>query len=214
MINGQSAGKDLAYLYGVYFGDGSITKRSEKHFQFAFETIDKDFMQHVLDVLFLLLKKTPKVTQRNRGKNRNDTYYISVSNIFFKEMYDSTYKKQIIPDWIKHGSLDIKKSFLQGCLDSDGWVSVHHNKKGTKSYSMGYCKGAGYVFDIITMMKEVGLHIPPPKAKEQKSNKVCFYIVINIQSWIKSGMIFSIARKNNRVEEYKEKYGNPQRLYA
>lgn len=214
MINGQSAGKDLAYLYGVYMGDGSITKRSDKHFQFAFETIDEDFMDKVIATLFTFIKKTPTILRRNRGKNRNDTFCISVSNIFFKDMYESTAGKKLIPEWILNGDKHIKMAFLQGCLDSDGYVSVHHNKKGTKAFSMGYCKGTNYVHDIFTMMKNIGLTIGLPKAKEQKSNRICFYITINIKSWIKSGMKFSISRKNKRIQEYIDKFCNPQRLYV
>ena len=49
-----------------------------------------------------------------------------------------------------------------------------------------------------------------------KLNKLNLYytISINMQSWIKVGMVFNIARKNARVEEYKKKWSKPQRLYA
>ena len=47
MINGQSAGKDYAYLLGTYFGDASIVKRTENCYTFTIEAIDKDFISRV-----------------------------------------------------------------------------------------------------------------------------------------------------------------------
>lgn len=214
MINGQSAGKDFIYLLGVYFGDGSITKRGPKSYQFAFETIDSDFMDKVLSCIKSLIGKTPTVGSRQRGANRQPTLYFSTSNELFEYMYTITNNKKYIPDFILNGDIDTKKIFLIGCLDSDGWVSRHHHKNGLKQFSMGYCKGANYINDIYKLLNDVGLQVGLPKAKQAKAGNLYYTISINMQSWIKVGMVFNIARKNARVEEYKKKWSKPQRLYA
>lgn len=214
MENWQSAGKDFIYLLGVYFGDGSITKRGPKSYQFAFETIDSDFMDKVLSCIKSLIGKTPTVGSRQRGANRQPTLYFSTSNELFEYMYTITNNKKYIPDFILNGDTDTKKIFLIGCLDSDGWVSRHHHKNGLKQFSMGYCKGANYIHDIYKLLNDVGLQVGLPKAKQAKAGNLYYTISINMQSWIKVGMVFNIARKNARVEEYKKKWSKPQRLYA
>lgn len=214
MENWQSAGKDFIYLLGVYFGDGSITKRGHHSYQFAFETIDSDFMDKVLSCIKSLIGKTPTVSSRQRGVNRQPTLYFSTSNELFEYMYTITNNKKYIPDFILNGDIDTKKIFLIGCLDSDGWVSRHHHKNGLKQFSMGYCKGSNYINDIYKLLNDVGLQVGLPKAKQAKSGNLYYTISINMQSWIKVGMVFNIARKNARIEEYKKKWSKPQRLYA
>lgn len=214
MENWQSAGKDFIYLLGVYFGDGSITKRGPKSYQFAFETIDSDFMDKVLSCIKSLIGKTPTVSSRQRGANRQPTLYFSTSNELFEYMYTITNNKKYIPDFILNGDIETKKTFLTGCLDSDGWVARHHQKNGLKQFSMGYCKGANYINDIYKLLNDVGLQVGLPKAKQAKSGNLYYTISINMQSWIKVGMVFNIARKNARIDEYKKKWSKPQRLYA
>lgn len=214
MENWQSAGKDFIYLLGVYFGDGSITKRGPHSYQFAFETIDSDFMDKVLSCIKSLINKEPTVGTRERGANRNPTFYFSTSNELFEYMYNITNNKKNIPDFILNGDIGTKKEFLIGCLDSDGWVSRHHHKNGLKQFSIGYCKGANYINDIYKLLNDVGLQTGLPKAKQATSGNLYYTIRINMQSWIKIGMVFNIARKNARVEEYKKKWSKPQRLYA
>lgn len=214
MENWQSAGKDFTYLLGVYFGDGSITKRGPKSYQFAFETIDSDFMDKVLSCIKSLIGKTPTVCSRQRGANRQPTLYFSTSSELFEYMYTITNNKKYIPDFILNGDIDTKKIFLIGCLDSDGWVSRHHHKNGLKQFSMGYCKGANYINDIYKLLNDVCLQVGLPKAKQAKSGNLYYTISINMQSWIKVGMVFNIARKNARIDEYKKKWSKPQRLYA
>lgn len=214
MENWQSAGKDFIYLLGVYFGDGSITQRTKNSFQFAFEAIDIDFVNKVLHCVTKLTGKTPKICTRQRGANRNPTYYFSTCDELYRDMYELTSGKKIIPDFIMNGNKETKQTFLTGCLDSDGWVARHHHKNGLKQFSMGYCKGGSYINEIYTLMCGVGLQVGLPKAQQSKSNTVYWSIRINMQSWVKSGMQFSIDRKNKRVEEYKLKWSKPQRLYA
>lgn len=214
MENWQSAGKDFIYLLGVYFGDGSITQRTKNSFQFAFEAIDIDFVNKVLRCVTSLTGKTPKICTRQRGANRNPTYYFSTCDKLYEDMYELTSGKKIIPDFIMNGDKETKQTFLTGCLDSDGWVSRHHHKNGLKQFSMGYTKGNSYINEIYTLMCDVGLQVGLPKAQQSKSHTVYWSIRINMQSWVKSGMQFSIDRKNKRVEEYKLKWSKPQRLYA
>ena len=214
MENWQSAGKDFIYLLGVYFGDGSITPRTQNSYQFAFESIDIDFVNQVLKCIKKLTNKKPNVSTRQRGVNRNPTYYFSTCNELYKYMYNITSGKKIIPDFIINGDKETKQIFLTGCLDSDGWVSRHHAKNGLKQFSMGYCKGSSYINEIYRLMCDIGLQVGLPKAKQSKSNNVYWTICINMQSWVKSGMRFNIERKNKRVEEYKLKWSKPQRLYA
>ena len=171
-------------------------------------------MDKVLSCIKSLIGKTPTVGSRQRGANRQPTLYFSTSNELFEYMYTITNNKKYIPDFILNGDIDTKKIFLIGCLDSYGWVSRHHHKNGLKQFSMGYCKGANYINDIYKLLNDVGLQVGLPKAKQGKAGNLYYTISINMQSWIKVGMVFNIARKNARVEEYKKKWSKPQRLYA
>ena len=88
MINGQSAGKSYTYLLGVYFGDGSITVRGGSY-QFGFETIDREFLDKVLECIKELADKEPTVekeTVEKIGVRR----YISLC----VENYLNTYTKK------------------------------------------------------------------------------------------------------------------------
>lgn len=205
MINGQSAGKSYTYLLGVYFGDGSITVRGGSY-QFGFETIDREFLDKVLECIKELTDKEPTVGKRNRGENRNETLYFSMCGELFEHMYKETHGKKIVPDWVVNGDSDTKKLFLQGVMDSDGYVSQRENMKGIKQFRMGYVKSGIFVTLILKMMKDIGLQLSKIAIEPTKHNDFVFRVGINMQSWVKSGMKFSIPRKNDRVVAYQAKF--------
>lgn len=132
----------LAEFMGIEFGDGGInnpwqiviTLNSEK---------DKEYAQHVTQIIFNLFGVTPAVRKR---KTRNALQIISSSTslVDFVVTKGAARGNKIlqnfdIPKWIYKKAV-YQKAFVRGLMDTDGCLYIHRHKVGGKLYkNLGLC---------------------------------------------------------------------------
>lgn len=123
--------KDLAYLLGFYIGDGWTESSSVV---FAVESARvKDFLKKLEPL------KTFCTFGTECRKTKHASYEISVNNPVFTNFIKILTKNQKvlnkeIPDCVFSWSLESKKLFLQGMIDSDGHLHVDKNNKNKKRF--------------------------------------------------------------------------------
>ena len=230
MENGQSAGKEFAYLLGVYLGDGCILQDKRWvniGYKFQLVCIDYDFIEKVQQSINILLEKLPNIKTVNmttKGKeNRKQQYKMVISNIFWKTFVDDTCNKKIIPEYVWNWDKELIKQFIIGIMDSEGYCAKCKKYTGTiYSYQLGIGMAESYTWDIWRLFQKIGTETTQPQLMLQKvkmrkdgtPHKDCFRWQIKIPSFDSSGLYFNIKRKQERVEEYLHKKRiQPQRLY-
>lgn len=218
MINGQSAGKDFAYLLGVYFGDASVVKRTENCYTFTIEAIDRDFLERVSRELNSYTGKKVNIFERKRKTGRGNIMYgITCSQgLTFKQFLDDTSHGKFIPDYVYSWSEDNRIAFIEGVLDSDGWVSVRKNPSGISQFRMGYGTTYSWTLDIKTLMEGLGLVCLKTIEYKMKNQKKLIRFGITMKSFVTSKLKFTSKRKQSKVLNYIQlkMQKKPQRLYA
>lgn len=206
-MNRKPADKTYAYLLGCYFGDASVFKKGNTY-AYSFECIDKEFIDKVASCLQDFVNREVHVHQRT-GTNK---YYLQVSSKDFKMFIDDTAGCRYIPEYVYHWDDALKREFLEGVLDSDGWISQRSNPNGNCNWQMGYGTTYSWTYDIKKMLQSFGIVCCKMREIPTK-NKVQLNFTINIQSFIESGFKFNIIRKQTKVNAYREKRMKSQRLY-
>lgn len=206
-MNRKPADKTYAYLLGCYFGDASVFKRGNTY-AYSFECIDKEFIDKVANCLHDFINREVHTHQR-QGTNK---YYLQVSSKDFKVFVDDTAGCRYIPEYVYHWGDTLKREFLEGVLDSDGWISQRSNPNGNTQWMMGYGTTYSWTYDIKKMLQSFGVVCGKTREIPTK-NKVQLSFTINLQSFIESGFKFNIIRKQTKVNAYREKRMKSQRLY-
>lgn len=218
MINGQSAGKDFAYLLGVYFGDASIVKRTENCYTFTMEAIDRDFLERVSKELKSFTGKNVNIFERTRKTGKGNTMYALTCSqkLTFKQFLDDTSHGKFIPDYVYSWPEENRIAFIEGVLDSDGWVSARKNPAGISQFRMGYGTSYSWTLDIKTLMEGLGLICLKVTEYKTRSQKKMINFGITMKSFATSKLKFTSKRKQSRVLDYirLKMQNKPQRLYA
>jgi len=117
---------EWAYFIGIFMGDGSYYKDTV---EIVFDYKQKDVGKRICEFM-----------DKNLGgyhiKKYENHFVIIKRNKLFKYIFkgldlirqsqkgQSSYKRKVhVPDYIKYGTKEIVKSFIQGIVDSDGYVS-------------------------------------------------------------------------------------------
>lgn len=205
---GQSAVKSYAYLLGVFLGDGSVT---DNHY--SQPTIDLDFAQAVCDA-FKNLGAKPKLSYLAvpKGNPRNSPQWIiyCCDKTICTTLKGDSKAKQIIPPYVFTWDIELRKQFIIGLMDSEGFVAENHAHRGyewkqtNRSYYMGYKSCDVWVEDLRKIMESVGLRLGKLGIEKpyKPHHKIPRRFHIKMQSWIDAGMRFNIARKQERVDAW------------
>lgn len=217
MINGQSAEKNYAYLLGLYFGDGHIEKRSDNNYIFRLQAIDKDFVEYAANILSIETGRDAKVKEvKRKTSSGNLVYTCSVGSIYFKKIYEDTQRKQLIPQYVFSWTKDIQLAFLEGIMDSDGYMSARTNGSNWR-FECGYRTTFVWALAIKKIFALVGIETKKLIEIPQKAPKKDIYgFRVNLKSLAKSDFVFHLTRKQNRLNHFKQLrlHDNSQRLYA
>lgn len=217
MINGQSAEKNYAYILGLYFGDGSIEKRSDNNYIFRLQAIDKDFVEHVAEILSQEIGKPIVVKEENRKTTANNKVYsCSVGNIYFKPIYGDTHKKQIVPEYVFSWNKEVQLKFLEGIMDSDGYMSMRTNGSNWR-FECGYRTTFLWALSIKKIFSLVGIETKKLIEVPQKAPKKDIYgFRVNLKSLVSTDFHFNLQRKQSRLSKFKKlrMRDNSQRLHA
>jgi len=197
----QSAGKDFAYLLGVYLGDGCVTRNGNNPV-FRLNTIDEDFAEATKRALFSITGKTARICKHDVSKSSKPNYSLQCNGIndLCHWLVENTENKTCFPQIVLRSH---KIAFIEGLMDSEGFVAANSNPTNRRYY-MGYKSCDPWVQNFILILQSVGIRIG--KVSTEKPKKAGYKqptrFAIKIQSWIDSGAKFNIARKQNRVDEW------------
>lgn len=217
---GQSAGKSYAYLLGVYLGDGCVTTQGGK-LVFKLNTIDEDFAL-ATQTAIREIGLDAAIYKHEVKKSSKPNYALWCGCEGFAErLRIVTNNKTVLPiPWDREWSLDEKKAFIVGLMDSEGFVAEKSKHKTGRAYYMGFKSCDVWVLDFIRLLQSVGLKIGKVQTEKpyKPGYKAPTRFHIKMQSWVDSGMRFNIKRKQDRVdrwaltEPYSERSRYPRKL--
>lgn len=222
MLNiGQSAGKSYAYLLGVYLGDGCVTTQGG-YPVFRLNAIDGDFVQATKEALEDLTDRPINVCVHAVKKSSKPNHSLRCGDPeICANLKEVSQDKEIIPEFVFDWPEELQMKFVEGLMDSEGYVAVNRKwETACSRYFMGFKSCDKWVLDFHKIL--TGLGVKTGEITEEKPRKpwykvpVRFYI--KMQSWVDSGLKFNIKRKQDRVDEwaahprYTQRAWRPRRL--
>lgn len=214
--------KSRGYFYGVLLGDGHInyTQRSLENAAdnknrrgpmlmlkcCDYEMIDawRDSIKEITGFGYKISKHNPGVNSHGKRKQ----YKLRVSErLLVDEAQELTAHKTIIPNEIWSGSGDVKKAFIQGLMDSEGWINFFLSD-GLKHCDMtlGFACADPWFDDFYRLVNAVGVETSkiynrkPAFKKNGEKCKPLRLFKLSIHGYINAGLSFTIKRKRDRLE--------------
>jgi intein-encoded DNA endonuclease-like protein len=210
LIIGQSAGKTFAYLLGVYLGDGCVTTSGivaagtgRASLVFRLNTIDNDFADATADALLDLTGKRPNIREHPVKKGSNNFAMTHACRELCEQLVSDTNDKTAIPAYVFGWADNLKREFIAGLMDSEGFVSM--NSQGT-AY-MGFKSCDVWFADFVRILQSVGVQIGKIGVEQPRKPgyKTPRRFTVKMRSWVDSGCRFNIQRKQRRVNAWAEK---------
>lgn len=212
-ISSESLNKELAYLLGVYLSDGSITSREKptRNCTFQLQVIDKDFAETTLDCLKAIIKNCKgnvnKIVFEPSGfsKKRIIKYCVGVGFTDWKDFFENqTGFKHHLPSIIWNSSLQIKKWFIAGIMDGDGWIAIAEKGRKNKRFNVGIGGvEEGWIWEFKKLIESLGVKTNKPEIipAGYRSHKIPFVrMKFNTRSFIEHGLFFTISRKQRKFK--------------
>lgn len=202
--------KEVAYLLGVYLGDGSVWDNGCGVKVFGIVASDKDFVEEVARCIGEVVGNIPNIGI-NYKHNRKHPYYRCQTSKSALPMWlvEQTHHKTIIPQIILDSNDVLKKEFIAGLLDSEGYVSLskRHMYGGHEVFDMqiGFSVQDPWIFEFRDILIKMGIccnSVGRYTSLHVKS-KIMYRFTINKRSFVDSGLYFKIRRKQDRIEHYK-----------
>lgn len=198
--------KNLAYLIGVFLGDGSICSNKRT---FNLQVIDKDFAENVVKSLKQLSENLVRLVEMDRlTKARKIVYGVYVSDVKLCNILTKiTNQKRNLPIDFDKWDRNMQLELIAGLLDSEGYVSMtrFHIYNGEKVFNMIIGIGATdtWIYELYQFLKLTGVKVGQITRENLKSGKIFAKFIFNKKSFIENGFYFKIFRKQRRIENYK-----------
>ena len=207
----QSAEKTraLAYIVGVYLGDGCIRMALRNHYSFRLNTIDRDFAESTASALDTLTGNRPNILTYpvKKSSKPNHSITATISILDWGWIKESCNNKTLIPDYIWDMPREAKLAFVAGIMDSEGYCAK--GQRGRLTVGLKACDK--WIMDFHRFMSELGVVIGKIGHETLPSNKIAIRYHFPVDSFANNGCYFTIQRKQNRVVE---KLSNSQRPYV
>ncbi len=202
--------KDFAYLIGSLLGDGCLYVGKDTY-QFSITSEDFDFCEKCQIIMSDLFKKGGKI--KAIEKEGKISYYqlviCSKKIVFF--LKDLTESKTKIPSFIYKNN-SFRKSFTQGIMDSDGWISEVNASDGFKRYRVGFKNISIWADAFKNILDELKVRTGEMrKVSNSRSSKKAFTFTINTLDYCKK-VGFRINRKKKKQEEFIGFYKNKTKI--
>jgi hypothetical protein len=227
---GQSAGKSYAYLLGVFLGDGCVTTQLstnsghgvKRYPVFRLNTIDPEFAEATKAALEVFTDRSIAIHSYNVSKSSKPNYDLRCGDPeICAHLLSVTDSKQSIPGFVFDvWSRDEQIAFIEGLMDSEGFVAERKAEITNRRFYMGFKSCDVWVPDFLRLLEVVGIRFG--KVSQEVPRKVGYKVPtrfhIKMQSWIDAGATFRIHRKQRRVQEwasataYEQRSRHPRRL--
>lgn len=206
---------DLAYLVGVYMGDGYCDIREGKYGCFRVAVVDTDFLEEVQRIAERVLgfRSAIKLDHKARNENCHDQYILNLCcSQFAVWLEKTTGKKAYIPQEIINGSRDVKLAFVQGIMDSEATISprritAENRVVGAPKIIFGV--KSEWIYEVKKLCNELGAS---PSAIYRSKGDILKFQMSPIR-YNAAGLTFSIERKRIILECHKDPYPSKKRSY-
>ena len=197
----------MSYVVGVYFGDGCVTHRKfnkdgSENRSFALQAIDKDFRDFTAAKFSEAFPdKTGYCFDYDRpGKGM---IYAFRGERAGQHLEAIAGKKTIIPNFV-YQSRQNTAAFIEGLLDSEGWVTdTTYLKKNEIACLIGFAITSELAHEFKTMLEGLGVKVGKVHTKTLPSGKVAKQMHFNTASFLESGLTFHCWRKQRKVEGHR-----------
>ncbi|AIF69161.1 hypothetical protein PAP_03710 [Palaeococcus pacificus DY20341] len=130
----------LAYIIGVYFGDGSILATGYKY-RFRLKAIDKEFVEKSAEYLRKIGANPTRGYEEN--KSRSDRWYVEVAS---KSLYKFLKQpKEKLFDVAR----EYPEEFLKGFFDSEGTISWNRKHQSL------FISASNYDLEVLELCREL-----------------------------------------------------------
>lgn len=211
----QAMSEDLAYILGVFLGDGYISRVTTGNCvtkSFGLNSVDQDFCSHLSSCFQRVLGSPGSITRntwmyRQSGGRWSPIYQLRISSFdFCSWIEEETGGKRRIPGTIPTNPCAITKGFVEGFLDSEGYVSKGTYKNGTPRYMIGFCCTEAWSPIMASLIELFGIKFWRLIEETTKTGKTAYRYRGRIQTFLTSSLCFHIARKQERVNEAITRY--------
>jgi intein/homing endonuclease len=192
--------KEIAYLLGVYLGDGCLYHR-----QFTVVKNDEDTIQRVASILESIFGRKPRTYTVQ--PNRTTLYACRIEGKEVPKWFRMVCPtKNRLPACVLNAPDEVQKEFIAGLMDTDGYISYGMNKEGFQKVSMGFTSASPWLLDFRAMFQRHGVKVGKLTLKNKYRSPLerdCFQVGINVRSFADAGLYFRCVRKQSRLNRYK-----------
>ena len=206
-IADNQQGQALSYIVGVYFGDGCVTNRKfnkddSENRCFALQTIDKDFRDYTVEQFGLAFPEGRAYPHDHNRTGKGMVYSMRGERV--GQMIEAmTGKRTLIPNFV-YASRGNTMAFLEGLLDSEGWVTdTTYLKKNEIACVIGFAITSELAHEFKRMLESLGVKVGKIHTKKLPSGKVAKQMHFNVASFLESGLTFHCWRKQRKVEAHR-----------
>lgn len=195
-------GQALAYLVGVYFGDGCVpTGRT----QMVVKSIDVDLIDHIVKT-YLVWKPDGKFNihaeqQHEKAFGKKELTRVTIDG--GDELKQITNARTELPGIVHK----YPKDFIEALLDSDGFASLVVDKS-TIRFQVGIAKTNDIYHDVYKLITRSGIKCQKMQVRILPSGKILKRIRFNPASFLESCLQFHARRKQERVEKFRQMHAS------
>jgi len=191
-------------LLGVYLTDGSLTDCN-----FNLQVIDQDFAENTLTYLRSIRPQSKAYLRIRTDKgswNKSDRYVIKAGLGEYADWFrNQTNNKHHIPLCIWNANNGLKKWFIAGAMDGDGWISKTKRKgeyyANTDSYQYRIGIGGvkeGWIIEFRQLLSDLNVKCNKMETVITKDGTWFCRFHVNPKSFFDAGLFFTIKRKQDR----------------
>jgi DNA-binding transcriptional regulator WhiA len=191
--------KELAYIIGVYLTDGSITGKN-----FQLQAIDMDFVEKTLEYLSKMVNTRAHIRKRveTSGWNVSPRYVIKVGiNSLADWLINETNNKHHIPMCILNGNDGIKKWFIAGVMDGDGFITKTKRPHNPEKFQYRIGIGGvadGWIYEFRQLLCDMRVKCNKIERFTTKNGRWFCRFTVNPQTFFDAKLFFTIKRKRDR----------------
>ncbi len=196
--------KYMAYLFGVYLGDGCCNKAG-RHYNFRIVSEDDDVVRKTMKIVNKMFNRHYKIIFKKPNKTRLSCLSVYSDKVMFNLLREVTLNKSKIPEFVKNSSSVIKAEFVAGLMDTDGYASQGINKFGQQRFSLGFVNSSKWIDEFIDFLTRLKVKVGKKTLKKKYrslNEKDCYQININLRSFVEAGLYFSCKRKQRILDNY------------
>ncbi len=202
-ISSENLNKEVAYLFGVYLTDWCIDRDNK----FTLQVIDKDFADFTMSCIRKINPDCKaNVYERDAIKsgqwNKQKQYCVHAWFTKYKDWFESqTNKKHHIPFVIWDAPTAIKRWFIAGIMDGDGYITYHTRENWSLQWTIWiWWVEEWWIYEFKELLEKEWLEICKPQRGLTKWWTPFVRFNIKNKSFIDKWLFFTINRKQNRLK--------------